>query len=492
MINNIKMNRSSMFKENSEYSDESEKGDYVSSSDFALHCIAPGAATASSRTVPVGYTGGDENEDKSVHQCDNCRATFKTKTQYEKHTLFCATLAGMRNTSSGSSASTLHNQNTRARNGESGRNNKKYTIMNVEDDALLPTPKEMFMLIQELTLKYNKVKEELDIMKTWAKMVGRRMGGSGGGGGAAGGNGNGGSGDPGGAASYHLSDYLIPFTSLSRQKKQNMEMILNDYDAEMSAAALSTGQPCPLQQRPSFTKWYTSFTINQEHLDIVFNSDLVSGIVSILLKMVSSYTNETGNSHLIPFKFTDVKQGSFYIYDTPFSLDAPVLPNPQQPEERKWRFIEPCEFQMMVNTVNKLLLKEFKKWQDHNWGLQNQLTKQKKKATLSYQHMMSSFHCSPAMASCDGLYSSQTSNAVTSQSFGGGGGCGENEEWIENDHDDEPNTPPIHLKDAVLTEDFASLYNKYADKVMGGTLTPETIITRVRAKLWKDMKAWML
>jgi hypothetical protein len=44
----------------------------------------------------------------------------------------------------------------------------------------------------------------------------------------------------------------------------------------------------------------------------------------------------------------------------------------------------------------------------------------------------------------------------------------------------------------VLSEDFASLYNKYADKVMGGTLTPDTIITRVRAKLWKDMKAWML
>jgi hypothetical protein len=482
--NNIKMNRSSNCKDYSENSDESEKGDYVSSSDFAFHCIAPGAAPVSSRSGPVGYTGGDENEDKSVLQCDNCRATFKTKTQYEKHTLFCATLAGMRNTSSGSSSSTLHNQNTRVRSSDSGRNNKKYTIMSVEDDALLPTPKEMFMLIQELTLKYNKVKEELDIMKTWAKMVGRRIGGNNGG--DLGGSGSG--------VSCPLSDYLIPFTSLSRQKKQNMEMILNDYDAEMSAAALSTGQPCPLQQRPSFTKWYTSFTINQEHLDIVFNSDLVSGIVSILLKMVSAYTNETGNSHLIPFKFTDVKQGSFYIYDAPFSLDAPVLPNPQQPEERKWRFIEPCEFQLMVNTVNKLLLKEFKKWQDHNWGLQNQLTKQKKKATLSYEHMMSSFQCSPAMASCDGMYSSQiTTNALPKMnSYGGGGGCVENEDLIENDHDDEPNTPPIHLKDAVLTEDFASLYNKYADKVMGGTLTPETIITRVRAKLWKDMKAWML
>ncbi len=51
---------------------------------------------------------------------------------------------------------------------------------------------------------------------------------------------------------------------------------------------------------------------------------------------------------------------------------------------------------------------------------------------------------------------------------------------------------PSHLKDAILTDDFASLYNKYADKVMGGTLTPDAIITRFRAKLWKDMKTWML
>jgi hypothetical protein len=135
----------------------------------------------------------------------------------------------------------------------------------------------------------------------------------------------------------------------------------------------------------------------------------------------------------------------------------------------------------MVNSVHKLLLKEFKKWQDRNWELQSQITKQKQKATLSYENVMSSFNCSPAMASCDGEYYS-TMGATTRTPAPGAGGCGGNE----------PNTPPSHLNDVVLSEDFASLYNKYADKVMGGTLTPDTIITRVRAKLWKDMKAWML
>ena len=411
--------------------------------------------------------GRDENDDddSSLHQCDTCRATFKSKTICDKHRLFCATLAGMR----------------------SGRTNKKYTIMSLDDDALLPSPKEMFMLIQELTLKYNKVKEELDVMKTWAKMVGRRLGGGGSGDGIGGGGIGGGIGAAAAAGALGNSDYLTPFTSISRQKRQNMEMILNDDDAAMSAAAASTGQQCPIQQRPTFMQWYSSFALEQEHLDYVFQSDLVSGIVNVILKLVSAYTNETGKSHLIPFKFTDVKQGSFYIYDAPFSLDAPVLPPPGSGggDERKWRFIEPCEFQLMVNSVHKLLLKEFKKWQDRNWEQQNKINQNKQKASLSYRSVMSSFQCSPAMATCDGQYLPPSAAASAGGEIDGGGGGG-------GYYDDEPNTPPSYLKDAVLTVDFASLYYKYADKVMGGTLSPDSIITRVRAKLWKDMKAWML
>jgi hypothetical protein len=51
---------------------------------------------------------------------------------------------------------------------------------------------------------------------------------------------------------------------------------------------------------------------------------------------------------------------------------------------------------------------------------------------------------------------------------------------------------PALITGTVLSEDFATLYNKYADKMMGGALSNETIISRVRAKLWKDMKAWRL
>jgi hypothetical protein len=65
---------------------------------------------------------------------------------------------------------------------------------------------------------------------------------------------------------------------------------------------------------------------------------------------------------------------------------------------------------------------------------------------------------------------------------GGGGGGGSAAEHM-------PITP---ISDTVLSDDFATLYNKYADKMMGGALSDDTILNRVRAKLWKDMKAWRL
>jgi hypothetical protein len=70
--------------------------------------------------------------------------------------------------------------------------------------------------------------------------------------------------------------------------------------------------------------------------------------------------------------------------------------------------------------------------------------------------------------------------------YGGGGGGG------GGDSHDEPVTPPVTGADTILSEDFATLYNKYADKMMGGALSDDTILSRVRAKLWKDMKAWRL
>ena len=365
------------------------------------------------------------------YECDNCRAEFPNKTTVERHMLFCRTLAEIRR----GSVSTHHP-----------------TTLNDDDDALRPTPREMFVLIQELAAKYNKVKDELDVMKQWAKMVGRRINSAAGGGvGAAAG---------------------LDFTSVTRQKRQNMEVILNEEDAE---------RPDLAELRPGFAEWLArpSLVLTDADLHMVFNEDLVAGLTAAILRVLSQHTVESGRSHLIPFKLADIKQGAFYIYDTAFGH---VAPTPSEnatdpPAQRKWRTMEPCEFQLLVRTFHKLLFKEFKKWQDMNWAEQQQIAKQRKQAASSYQHVMSSlqhtqpqYQCSPAMATCDGMYA--TCN---------GGGAA-----------DDIDTPMTLVSEPVLSEDFATLYNKYADKMMGGALSDETILSRVRAKLWKDMKAWRL
>jgi hypothetical protein len=339
----------------------------------------------------------------------------------------------------------------------------------------------MFTLIQELAMKYNKVKDELDVMKQWAKMVGRRIGtaaassallGSGGAAATA-------------AATASASLAGLDFTSIGRQKRQNMEVILNEEDEE---------RPDLAELRPVFTEWIATLSnaedmLTSADLNVVFNEDLVTGITAAILRILAEYTAESGKSHLVPFKLADIKQGAFCIYDKPFSVGVASPPEngpdlPTQQAARKWRAMEPCEFQLFVRTFHKLLFKEFKKWQDVNWEAQKQMTQHRQKAASSYQQVMSSlsgqYQCSPAMMSCDGMYPMPPSS--TGEMMVGG--------YADDDDDDIPPTTPV--SEPVLSEDFATLYNKYADKMMGGALSDDTILSRVRAKLWKDMKAWRL
>ena len=379
-------------------------------------------------------SGAPVSRNNRKYECDNCRAEFPNKTTADRHMLFCRTLAEIRRgggAGGGGVSSATH-------------------IVASDDDALMPTPREMFILIQELAAKYNKVKDELDVMKQWAKMVGRRIGGGAGA----------------GSSSTLAAGAGLDFTSISRQKRQNMEVILNEEDAE---------HPDLAELRPAFAEWLTTITAAaaaDADLNVVFNEDLVAGITAAILRVLAGYTAESRRSHLVPFKLADIKQGAFYIYDTAFSMGvAGPAENATDPptQARKWRTMEPCEFQLLVRTFHKLLLQEFKKWQDLNWEAQRELTKQRQKAASSYQQMI---QCSPAMMSCDGMYPMP-------------GGAAE-----AADVDVEDSTTSVG--GIGLSEDFATLYNKYADKMLGGALSDETILSRVRAKLWKDMKAWRL
>ena len=198
-------------------------------------------------------TGGAGAAGAGKYECDSCRAEFPNKTSADRHMLFCRTLAGIRRGGGGGGGGA--GVSTTIHNGRSG-----------VDDALMPTQREMFILIQELAAKYNKVKDELDVMKQWAKMVGRRIGGVGGA-------------SAGGAGAAAAG--VLEFTSITRQKRQNMEATLNEEDDEMIASAASIGAENPVQLRPSFTEWLSSSSssliLNETDLNVVFHEDLVAG-----------------------------------------------------------------------------------------------------------------------------------------------------------------------------------------------------------------------
>lgn len=198
----------------------------------------PGTATAVAPYESGRGAGGASRK----YECDNCRAEFPNKTTVDRHMLFCRTLADIRRGSSGS------------------------THILMSEDALMPTQREMFILIQELAAKYNKVKDELDVMKQWAKMVGRRINSVAGGGGAAG----------------------LDFTSVTRQKRQNMEVILNEEDEE---------HPDLAELRPGFAEWLTSpsLVLTDTDLHMVFNEDLVAGITAAILRVLAGHTAESGS-----------------------------------------------------------------------------------------------------------------------------------------------------------------------------------------------------
>ena len=74
-----------------------------------------------------GGGGGGPAHNSRKYECENCRAEFPNKTTADRHMLFCRTLADIR---------------------RGGGGGASLTILHHANDALIPTQREMFILIQ--------------------------------------------------------------------------------------------------------------------------------------------------------------------------------------------------------------------------------------------------------------------------------------------------------------------------------------------------------
>jgi len=354
----------------------------------------------------------------TTYACNTCKSVFKTKTLCTKHQLYCGTLSAMRTKTTGAPV----------------------VIQTVEDDTLLPTQRELFMLLQELTLKHAKLHDEMEELKKWAKRAG----------------------------TVNQNGVSVPFT-ISKYKKQNTEEWLNE-NARLEASN-------------TFVRWYTGIEVSQKDLEVLFSSDLATAMAHIIVEVIKTAVS----LDVIPLRSYEGKAGIFHIFELPYKVisyasDGDKVETGQgtgqgqgqgqgqghgqgqgqghgQDETYKsdteeqgqtplWRTLEEPEFGDFMSNIHKKFMRAFKVWQDTQWSIQKQ-AHQKKKAAQSIMNKAIKYR-------------------------------------NQDHHPQIPDeTDDIIPETNYLTEDFTSMYNKNTEKIMGGNLELDVIYKRVRGKIWK-------
>jgi len=408
---------------------------YISSEDTddATSSVYSAKVSTRSSRKPNGCRGVGSGEAPPVnfvwvsgkgHVCNNCKKEFRTKSQWTKHELYCKQLE------------TIRGENV-DRGGGGGGGGSGSSSRN----TVTPSNQELFAIIQDLTLKYNKVNDELNELKKWAKKAGT-------------------------IATNNGVVGIIPF-SVTRHKKQMVEDILNRY--------YIADKDC------TFRKWYTkpeTFAITNDDLALVFSRDLVDGISNVVNRVVYNAWYKNGsfelgeedatNTEYIPFRPYEQKSGMFHVFEVPYkqlNSNNGLYDNDNDNNDNhtshfngynhsgsdqegehghmynatppSWRFIENEEYNDFISHIHKRFLKKFKEWQDVNMELQ-----QKMSITM-----------------------------VSSSSSG-----------EENDSDGYVNKH-VEANDVPLSEEFSTLYNRNADKVMGGNVPILKLYARIREKI---------
>ncbi len=347
----------------------------------------------------------------TTYACSTCKSVFKTKTLCTKHQLYCGTLSAMRTKTTGAAV-----------------------IQTVEDDTLLPTQRELFMLLQELTLKHAKLHDEMEELKKWAKRAG----------------------------TVNQNGVSVPFT-ISKYKKQNTEEWLNE-NARLEASN-------------TFVRWYTGIEVSQKDLEVLFSSDLATAMAHVVIEVI-----KTASLDVIPLRSYEGKAGIFHIFELPYKVisyasdgdkvetgtdkvgtdkvntdkvnttdETYKSETEEQGQTPLWRTLEEPEFGDFMSNIHKKFMRAFKVWQDTQWSIQKQ-AHQKKKAAQSIMNKAIKYRNQPP-AQGDSHIPDETDDIIPETNY--------------------------------LTEDFTSMYNKNTEKIMGGNLELDVIYKRVRGKIWK-------
>ena len=220
--------------------------------------------------------------ESNPYKCVLCKKEYKLKSNYTKHTLFCETI-----------------------------NKTQYERICENDTDKMPTMREMYSILLEVTAKYSQLEKKMEEMMKWTEI---------------------------------------------KKRKLNVIEWLNETN-------LST---------ISFNEWSSSnILITRKHLDIMFKHDYIHGCIEIIKDLLSSTDlnklplksfNQKENTLFIATPNTSNCEEEGNDNDNDNDNDK----NKESSSDIKWEIMSDKMFIEFISKISKQLLTEFIKWQKEN------------------------------------------------------------------------------------------------------------------------------
>ena len=212
------------------------------------------------------------------YKCVLCKKEYKLKSNYTKHTLFCETI-----------------------------NKTQHERIRENDTDKMPTMREMYSILLEVTAKYSQLEKKMEEMTKWTEI---------------------------------------------KKRKLNVIEWLNETN-------LST---------ISFNEWSSSnIIITRKHLDIMFKHDYIHGCIEIIKDLLSltdlnklplkSFNQKENTLFIATLDTSNCKEEG---------NDNDNHKNKESSSDIKWEIMSDKIFIEFISKISKQLLTEFIKWQKEN------------------------------------------------------------------------------------------------------------------------------
>lgn len=132
----------------------------------------------------------------------------------------------------------------------------------------------------------------------------------------------------------------------------------------------------------SFYEWVGSIPVSLSHLETVFQSDLLHGIMACIKEDINTYLSQ---KRQIPIYAFTQKNKTVYVYEN--SRNTPRRLN--EPETNiQWMIISTDHLKKVYNILNKKFETQFKVWQEHHSQLLNTSDEWKEKDMMYSRKVM--------------------------------------------------------------------------------------------------------